>query len=93
MKCPDANGERLGLTLGLAWFGVRCLAPVVQIQIAIALGLALGLARFGLAYATSLSNGRANLRQSGFQAASAGCANPQQYAGVPYPKRVLDDGN
>ena len=47
MKCPDANGERLGLTLGLAWFGVRYLAPVVQIQIAIALGLALGLARFG----------------------------------------------
>ena len=44
MKCPDANGERLGLTLGLAWFGVRYLAPVVQIQIAIALGLALGLA-------------------------------------------------
>ena len=74
MKCPDANGERLGLTLGLAWFGVRYLAPVVQIQIAIALGLA----RFGLAYATSLSNGRANLRQSGFQVASAGCANPQQ---------------
>ena len=89
MKCPDANGERLGLTLGLAWFGVRCLAPVVQIQIAIALGLALGLARFGLAYATSLSNGRANLRQSGFQVASAGCANPQQCAGV-LPLRVLD---
>ena len=92
MKCPDANGERLGLTLGLAWFGVRYLAPVVQIQIAIALGLALGLARFGLAYATSLSNGRANLRQSGFQVASAGCANPQ-YAGVPYPIRVLNHGN
>ena len=85
MKCPDANGERLGLTLGLAWFGVRYLAPVVQIQIAIALGLALGLARFGLAYATSLSNGRANLRQSGFQVASAGCANPQQCAGVLPP--------
>ena len=78
MKCPDANGEGLGLTLGLAWFGVWYLAPAVQIQMAIALGLALGLARFGLAYATSLSNGRANLRQSGFQVASAGCANPQQ---------------
>ena len=45
MKCPDANGERLGLTLSLAWFGVKYLAPVVQIQIAIALGLALGLAQ------------------------------------------------
>ena len=44
MKRPDANGEGLGLTLGLAWFGVWYLAPVVQIQMAIALGLALGLA-------------------------------------------------
>ena len=78
MKCPDANGEGLGLTLGLAWFGVWYLAPVVQIQMVIALGLALGLARFGLACATSLPKGRANLRQSCFQVASAGCANPQQ---------------
>ena len=50
MKCPDANGERLGLTLGLAWFGVWYLAPVVQIQMVIALGLALGLARFALVW-------------------------------------------
>ena len=78
MKCPDANGERLGLTLGLAWFGVKYFALVVQIQIAIALGLALGLARFGLACATSLPKRRVNLRQSGFQVASAGCAKPQQ---------------
>ena len=78
MKRPDANGEGLGLTLGLAWLGVWYLAPAVQIQMAIALGLALGLVRFGLAYATALPKGRANLLQSGFQVASAGCAKPQQ---------------
>ena len=48
MKCPDANGERLGLTLGWAWFGGGYLALVVQIPRAIGLGLVLGLARFGL---------------------------------------------
>ena len=46
MKCPDANGERLGLTLGLARFVVWRLAQDVQIQMAIGLGLTLGLARF-----------------------------------------------
>ena len=40
----------LGVYSVLVWFGVRYLAPVVQIQIAIALGLALGLARFGSAF-------------------------------------------
>ena len=34
-----------------------------------------------------------NTMPTGLQSASAGCAKRKQYAGVPYPKRVLNDGN
>ena len=49
MKCPDATGERLGLTLGLAWFGsvelgFCTVAPTTAISSW--LGLALGLSCF-----------------------------------------------
>ena len=47
MNCPDAEGDWLGLALGLARFGVWHLARGAQIQRAIRFGLMLGLVRFG----------------------------------------------
>ena len=47
MNCPNTEGDWLGLALGLARFGVWCLALGAQIHRAIGLGLVLGLVRFG----------------------------------------------
>ena len=47
MNCPDAEGDWLGLALGLARFGVWYLARGAQMQRAIGFGLMFGLARFG----------------------------------------------